>query len=52
MYSAKAPPTDADDVGAGLQVSHPLAHGGDFTGALDASQIRRLRAACERASGL
>jgi hypothetical protein len=44
--------TDADDVGAGLQVSHPLANGGDFTHALDARQVRRLRAAHERAAGL
>ena len=39
-------------MGAGLQVGHPLADGGDFAGALDARQIRRLRAACERAAGL
>jgi hypothetical protein len=43
---------DADDVGAGLQVGHSLAHRDDFTGALDARQVRRLRAARERAAGL
>jgi hypothetical protein len=32
--------------------SHPLADGGDFTGAFDARQIRRLRATGERAAGL
>jgi hypothetical protein len=37
---------------APLQVGHRLANGGDFTGALDARQIRRLRAARERAAGL
>jgi hypothetical protein len=42
----------ADDVGAGLQAGHPLADGGDFAGRLDARQVRRLRAACERAPGL
>jgi len=39
-------------VGAGLQAGHRLADGSDVTGALDARQVRRLRAACECAAGL
>ncbi|GII00468.1 hypothetical protein Pta02_24760 [Planobispora takensis] len=43
---------DADDVGAGLRIGHPLTDGDDLTRALDARRIRRLRAAGERAASL
>src|SRR3954453_5649321 len=39
-------------MGAGLQVGHPRPDGDDFTGALDARQVRRPRATCEGAAGL
>lgn len=52
MKQGAASDTDADDVGAGLQDSHPLANGDDFTGALDAGHVRRLWDACKRAACL
>jgi hypothetical protein len=42
---------DPDDVGAGRRAGHPLAHGDDLARRLEAGQVRRLRAARERAAG-
>ncbi len=44
--------TDADDRGSGLQAGHRRTPGGDLAGRLDARQVRRARAAQERAVGL